>query len=383
MAELFSPEAFTGFGPDALHLIDTPPHLGRVQARRPSGLRSGVRLDCPRRPGVYGMIDARGELIYVGKSSCLRSRLLSYFRPKSRDPKAGDIIARTRLLAWEVLPTELSALLRELELIRRWRPPFNVQGQPRRRRPLWLCLGRRPAPHVFAAPRVPASALAAFGPLPGGAITRESARRVNDWFRLRDCPHSQEMIFADQQELFPVVRAPGCIRHEIGTCLGPCAAACSHTDYLAEVRSARAFLEGRDGTPLERLTRDMQTASAALQFERAALLRDRLTVLNWLSVQLERLRQARALSFVYPLTGHDGRDWWYVIRRGEVRGVIPATAATVERIEQLWAGRGREEADRLLLAAAWFRKRPQERQRGLSVENALAECRSRAGAPIR
>jgi excinuclease ABC subunit C len=373
MPDLFSAEAFSGFGPDHLHLHCPPPHLGRVQARRPSGLRSAVRLDCPRRPGVYGMIDHRGDLIYIGKARCLRSRLLSYFRPKSRDPKAGAIITRTRRLAWEVLPTELSALLRELELIRRWQPAFNVAGQPRRRRPLWLCLGRRPAPYVFSTPKVPATALAAFGPLPGGSMTRESARRVNDWFRLRDCPHPQEMIFAEQQELFPIVRAPGCIRLEINACLGPCAAACTLTDYQTQVDNAKAFLEGKDATPLAQLDRDMQAASAALQFERAAVLRDRLTVLGWLSAQLDRLRQARELSFIYPLAGHDGKEWWYVIRRGEVRGAAPASAATAELIERLWAGRGREEADRLLLVAAWFRKRPQERQRALAIE----ACRSR------
>src|SRR3954449_2051622 len=108
MPELFSAEAFAGFGPDSLHLASPPAHLGKVQARRPSGLRSAIRFDCPRRPGVYGMIDRRGQLIYVGKSRCLRSRLLSYFRPKSREPKAGVIIRETCLIAWEVLPTELS-----------------------------------------------------------------------------------------------------------------------------------------------------------------------------------------------------------------------------------------------------------------------------------
>src|SRR5437660_10566944 len=117
MLQLFSTEAFAGFGPDSLHLAPAA-HLGKVQARRASGLRSAIRLDCPRRPGVYGMIGPRGDLIYVGKARCLRSRLLSYFRPKSREPKAGAIVRETCLIAWEVLPTELSALLPELDLIR-------------------------------------------------------------------------------------------------------------------------------------------------------------------------------------------------------------------------------------------------------------------------
>src|SRR5207244_2277738 len=120
-----------------------PPVLYQVQARRPSGLRSRVRQECPRRPGVYGMVNVNGELIYVGKAKCLRARLLSYFRPNSRDPKAGRIVAQTGTLVWEEAPSEFAALLRELELIRRWRPRCNVQGQPQRHRRAYVCLGRR------------------------------------------------------------------------------------------------------------------------------------------------------------------------------------------------------------------------------------------------
>src|SRR5262249_23946259 len=144
-------------------------------------------------------------LIYVGKAKSLRARLLCYFRPQSRDPKAGRIIADTRLIAWEPAPTEFSALLRELELIRRWQPRFNVQGQPRRRRRVLVCLGRGPAPYAFLGPHATKSVLAAFGPVPAGPRAREAVRRVNDWFRLRDCPQAQEMRFSDQQELFPVL----------------------------------------------------------------------------------------------------------------------------------------------------------------------------------
>src|SRR5262249_17866709 len=90
---LFSHQAFGGFGPARLALPGGPLPLTRVQGR-PSRLRHKVRLECPRRPGVYGMVDRAGELIYVGKAKCLRARLLSYFRPKSRDPKAGQIIAQ-------------------------------------------------------------------------------------------------------------------------------------------------------------------------------------------------------------------------------------------------------------------------------------------------
>ncbi len=337
------------------------------------------------------MVDARGELIYLGKAKCLRARLLSYFRPRSRDPKAGQIVAASRLIAWEPALTEFSALLRELELIRRWQPRFNVQGQPKRKRRTLVCLGRRPAPYAFLGPRVTASVVAAFGPVPAGQQAREAVRRVNDWFRLRDCPQAQQMRFSDQQELFPVLRAAGCIRHEIGTCLGPCAGACSHGGYEAQLEAARAFLDGRDTSPLKSLERDMLAASAALQFERAAALRDRLEPLRWLHRCLERLRGARALSFVYPLKSYEGKELWYAIHRGQPCAILPApvdganAADTASAVAVAFA-RGSAElrtasagsVDAVLLVDAWFRKYPEERQRTLTPEQALTLCRLRA-----
>src|SRR5438094_83083 len=79
-----------------------------------------------------------------------------------------------------------------------------------------------PVRYVFLAPRPPARALAAYGPLPGGLRTQEAVRRLNDMLRLRDCSQKQPMIFPEQGSLFPQVRDPGCLRMELGTCSGPC-----------------------------------------------------------------------------------------------------------------------------------------------------------------
>src|SRR5207245_3863369 len=106
---------FTGFGPLTLSPVAEPPPLAVVTGKRPSRLRDKVRRHGPRRPGVYGMVDGRGELIYVGKAKSLRTRLLSYFRTNSRDPKAGRILQHTRAIVWEPAPSEFAALLRELE----------------------------------------------------------------------------------------------------------------------------------------------------------------------------------------------------------------------------------------------------------------------------
>lgn len=387
MKGLFSRLAFTGFGPVALHGNPLPLHA--VEAKRASRLRDKVRRACPRRPGVYGMVDPSGELIYVGKAKCLRARLLSYFRRDSRDPKAGRILESTRLLAWEYAPSEFAALLRELELIRRWQPRFNVQGQPLRRRRGYVCVGRRPAPHVFFTGRPPTTAQAVYGPVPAGPNAREAVRRLNDWYRLRDCPRLQTMVFADQRELFPVLRGAGCLRYEIGACVGPCAAACTRADYDVQVRAARRFLDGVGPEPLEALERDMAAASAALAFERAASLRDKLAALQWLHDHLARLRAAARQSFVYAPAGHDGEDWWYLVQNGRVQAALPSpcdlpgrqqAAALLDRGYDAPTKPGPlslDEIDGVLLVAAWFRRHAEERARTMAPAAALELCRVR------
>jgi len=202
--ELFARGTFTGFGPHGLQ-PDLVLPLAQIEGSRPAALKLKLRRDCPARPGVYGMLDKCGELIYVGKSKCLRGRLLSYFRPKSRDPKAGVIVRDTQRIVWESSACEFTALLRELELIRRFRPRFNVQGQPHRRRRTFLCLGRRPAPYAFVSARPSGPLLGVYGPIPAGSKASEAARRLNDLFKLRDCPQAQEMRFRDQQDLFEML----------------------------------------------------------------------------------------------------------------------------------------------------------------------------------
>ena len=389
MKGLFTRPAFTGFGPLALRPAAQPPPLHTIRARRPGRLRALMRRDCPRLPGVYGMIDAGGELIYVGKAKNLRGRLLSYFRPKSRDAKAGRILKNTRTLAWEIAPSEFAALLRELELIQRWQPRFNVQGQPHHRRRVYVCVGRRPAATIFLAKQPPRTAFARFGPVPAGFQTREAVRRLNDWFRLRDCPQAQKMSFADQPELFALPLAVGCIRHEIGTCLGPCVAACSRDDYARNVQAVLAFLRGEDTTPLTTIEHEMTTASANLEFERAAALRDKLDSLTWLCDHLRRVRQASRHSFVYPVRGHDESELWYLIHGGRVCAVVPlphddATrreAAKVletvyQRAQSLPVPPGLGEIDGVLLVASWFGRRAEEHQRIQKPSASLADCRS-------
>ncbi len=386
MSGLFDPAHFTDFGFSFYQNDATRVPLVRIDAGRPGQLRRDLRLCGPKKPGVYGMLDRNEQLIYVGKAKNLRSRLLSYFRRRSRPARAGRIISHARSLVWEVCPNEFVSLLRERELIRRWRPRCNVHGQPLRRKHAFVCVGRAPAPHVFLAPRPPARAMAAFGPLAVGPRLREAVRRLNDLYRLRDCPQKQTMIFADQGELFPQLHTPGCMRMEIGTCLGPCAGACSRTDYHAQVQAVRAFLSGSERNALAALEAQMLAAATAQEYERAAGLRDRWQPLHWLADGLDRLRAAQdELSFVYPVRGHDRSTWWYVIHGARVVAGLPAPAdpharqAARELLNQVYRhGPGSallesyEHVDGMVVVLGWFRKYPAERARALTPKQALA-----------
>jgi excinuclease ABC subunit C len=248
----------------------------------------------------------------------------------------------------------------------------------------YICVGRQPAPQVFLALKPPRTAFAVFGPVPTTGKAREAVRRVNDWFRLRDCPKPQTMIFADQRELFPLPLAPGCLRHEIGNCLAPCAAACSRIEYSNNLAAAQAFLDGKDTSPLDHLERDMAAAAAAMQFEHAAAVRDKLDVLRWLVEHLDRLRQAAQHSFIYPVRGYDHTERWYLIDRGRVCAVFPGPANAAERQELV--GRVAEiyrqarsvsgpltldEIDGVLLVTSWFRRQGGERERTMPLESLL------------
>jgi excinuclease ABC subunit C len=262
-----------------------------------------------------------------------------------------------------------------LELIRRWRPRFNVQGKPHQWQYTYVCLGRPPAPYAFLSRRPPRSVRAVFGPIPADRRAAEAVRRLNDLFGLRDCPQSQTMIFADQAELFDREHSPGCLRYELGTCLGPCAAACSRADYTKKVHAARAFLAGGDAAPLTRLEQAMQAASAAQDFERAAALRDKWKALAWLQRQLDHQRQANLMpTMLYPITAHDGRPLCYIVHAGRAVAALPGAAPEQNPAEVKTLAAHRSRTGRLgdhvagvLLLAAWFRKRPQERERLVCV----------------
>lgn len=382
--------SFEGFGPcaqaagrqPAFELIDTTDDLKLT--------RQLLRRQCPLTPGVYGMIDATGDLFYVGKAKALQKRLLSYFFARDDESKSRRIAEQARHVVWEQAPHELAALLRELELIRHWLPRMNRRDRPRERTRGFVCIGRAPAPYAYLATRPPRGEQRVFGPLPVNRRLRQAVRRLNDCFQLRDCPARTPLVFADQLQLFAEAPGTDCLRRAIQTCLAPCAAECSSREYGDKVKSAVAFLRGADVSILDRLEEQMRTAAAQQSFERAALLRDTWQDLGQLHGFLQRLRDGRRdYNFVYPLPAYGRGVAWYLIRQGQVARVIrrPGTPRqaikalkeldTVYATEPTAADNRPEDLNVLLLLCQWFRRHPEQRDETVPVDVARQRCRER------
>jgi excinuclease ABC subunit C len=339
-------------------------------------MRASVRAGATNHPGVYRMLSADGEVVYVGKSKRLRSRLLSYFRCSYPEDKGARILRHAQSIDWEYAPSEFASLLRELRLIKRLRPRLNVAMKTDGHNYAFVKITRGPAPKLSVVRSAGSDdGELYYGPFVGARRVAEALRELNDALGLRDCALDTRIVFSDQPELFPLLaRTPGCIRHEIHKCLGPCVGACSAGEYARRVDMARAFFDGTDDGPIASLTAQMHEASARLDFERAAALRDKVHRLQGLREQFGRLRFAvETLSFVYTVAGVEGDDRLYVIRRGCVRAesTVPRTARDRGRlrslVDQTFSGpKGppgavpAHEVDELMLVSTWFRQHPEE-----------------------
>ena len=353
----------------ALHdVVTSPASLAELKRRVQSG--------AAKRPGVYEFLDATGGVIYVGKAKDVRTRLLSYFTAPWPESKSARLIRCAADLRWRYVPSEFAALLEELRLIQQLKPAYTVSGNRTYASLAFIKVTRGVAPRLVVCENARDPAGRYYGPFRGRANTQHAVRTLADQLGLRDCAERQEMLFADQPSLFDTPLAPACIRHELGTCLGPCAGRCDAQGYGSAVAAALDFLEGRAAKPLDRILDIMGDAADAQQFERAAVWRERFDELTWLFASLARLRAAvEGLSFVYDVKDESGEgdDRLYLIRHGTIRAMAsrPGTpiereafAATV-RLSTLDEGpapaaRSGAEMNQLMLVMSWFRRNPEE-----------------------
>ncbi|HEX9708450.1 MAG TPA: UvrB/UvrC motif-containing protein [Candidatus Thermoplasmatota archaeon] len=353
-------------------------------------LREFVRAHAEDRPGVYRIYGPGEELLYVGKSVRVRSRLLSYFRAAPGE-KAAEIVADAVHAAWDHVPNEFAAVVTEMKLIQRHRPPFNVEHK--RRRPyVFIRVTPERAPRVLAVSRVVADGSVYFGPFPRARRVATAVLDLAHTLGLRDCAASVPVFFGDQLDIFApgeaaTVRTPWCMRADLGSCLGPC---CGRTDaatYAARVLVARRFLGGAGKEPLRVLEKRMGEAAARLDFEYAALLRDRRERLGSFREELTAFRgEVEGLTFLYRVPGFKGDDRIYLMRSGRIRAELPhpkgreARGEVARAVEEVYSrleagpdGLTPEEAAEVLLVARWFRSRPRERRRTFGPKEWLAK----------
>ncbi len=351
---------------------------------QPGEMRRYLRTRCPRLPGVYGMIDAQGDLIYVGMSSRLRERLLTYFTKGPPHAKEQRVAAHTHRVMWEVGDHELTVRLRELELIRRWSPRFNSLGRPGRREVGYLYLTRGPAPRFRFGRQPQSECRHAWGPLPLTRRTRGAVTRINHLFLLRDCRDGTPIRFAQQRCFLPDECQPACIRGDVGACLAPCAGDRSRKAYFQAIEAARAFLDGRDGSILDRSETAMHEAALTQRYEQAAVQRDTWQSLALLSKQLEMLRTARRdHTGVSVLTGCSGRIWWAVMRAGTVLRIIrrPTSLRAASRCRELIettfsssAAASSDDYDQVRIVVSWYRQHDQQKADFMTPQQACDIC---------
>ncbi|HEX9726914.1 MAG TPA: hypothetical protein VGA37_00245 [Gemmatimonadales bacterium] len=316
------------------------------------------------------MLDQSGRVIYVGKAKRTRARVLSYFRSQYPEEKAARILAATADIAWHYVPSEFAAYLGELRQIQRYRPVFNVRMN-RPRRMAFVKVSDGPAPKIYVGNAPTAVDVKHYGPFGSARQLRDAVRELNLHLGLRDCATDMPINYPEQGDFFAPRRRAACLRHDLGSCLGPCGGFVTESDYRARVTTAVAFLEGRAIAPLDAVVAAMSNASDTDAFERAARWRDRFDALEWLFAEGNRARAAiDALSFVYVDPGAYGDDRIYVIKRATVRAAAPAPRTPIESeaFRALVAEHAGPEPnagpipantiDETLLLMSWFRRHP-------------------------
>ncbi|RUX32868.1 excinuclease ABC subunit UvrC [Mesorhizobium sp. M7A.F.Ca.US.011.01.1.1] len=257
-------------GPDvAFTAIDWTPHAGDAEGMIGAEVIQTLVKRLPNAPGVYRMMNAAGDVLYVGKARSLKKRVTNYAQGRFHTTRIGRMVRETSTMEFVVTRTEIEALLLEANLIKRLRPRFNVLMRDDKSFPYILLTGDHVSPGIYKHRGARSRKGDYFGPFASAGAVGRTINSLQRAFLLRSCTNS-----------FYENRTRPCLLYQIKRCAGPCTGEVSHQDYAELVGEAKDFLSGRSQKVKTEISAAMQQASEALDFERAAIYRDRLAALS-------------------------------------------------------------------------------------------------------
>jgi excinuclease ABC subunit C len=227
-----------------------------------------------QRPGIYQMLDGDGEVLYVGKAKNLKNRVSSYFRSTGLTTKTAALVKRIISIDVTVTETETEALILEHNLIKQYRPPFNILMRDDKSYP-YIFLSDKDRWPRLSFHRGPKKAKGTyFGPFPSVHAVRESMGFLQKTFKVRQC-----------EDVFFKNRSRPCLQYQIKRCTAPCVEFVTPDDYATDVNLTRLYLDGKADKILQQLEGEMETAATDLKFEKAAEHRDQIAALRQVQAQ--------------------------------------------------------------------------------------------------
>jgi len=221
------------------------------------------------RPGIYTMLNDKGEIIYIGKAKNLKNRVSSYFKTQTASVKQRAMVAKVAAIEVTVTHTEGEALLLECQQIKRHKPRYNICLRDDKSFPYMFLSSEQDFPQITFHRGAKNKKGRYFGPYPSSGAVRESLKLLQRLFPIRQC-----------DDTFYNNRTRPCLQYQIERCTAPCVGLIDKQSYALDVESTVMFLEGKGGLLIDQLIIKMEQAAANLDFERAAGFRDQITKLR-------------------------------------------------------------------------------------------------------